>query len=132
MWQYLLYFLIGGTVVVLVSYIGSRGSGILAAFVASLPIITLLNIFIMYRGGGVDASLTYAKGVLLFLPAFAFCVALTIWLLPRLGMPSALAAGLPIYLLPLVIMRSLGRRMTPLPKQRNRFVNSSGVIVRRK
>jgi uncharacterized membrane protein (GlpM family) len=132
MWQYLLYFLIGGSIVVLVSYVGARGNGILAAFVASLPIITLLNIFLMYRGGGVDASLTYAKGVLIFLPAFASYVGLTILLLPRLGMPNALVTGLPIYLLPLVVMRNLGRRMIPSPKKRNRFVNSSGVIVRRK
>jgi len=71
MLQYLIYFLAGGTVVALVAYVGSRGNAVLAALVASLPVLFLLNVLVMYRGGGVVASITYVKGALLFLPAFA-------------------------------------------------------------
>ena len=107
MWHYVLYFLIGGTVVTVVAYIGSRGNGMLAAFVASLPVLFLLNVLLMYRNGGVGTSIAYTKGSLLFLPAFACYAALTIWLLPHLGMPKALVPGLPIYALPLLVKKKI-------------------------
>lgn len=107
MWHYVLYFLSGGAVITAAVYVGSRGNGVLAAFVASLPILTLLNVFLMYRNDGIAVSTTYAKGVLLFLPVFACYIALTIWLLPHLGMPKALMPGLLIYAIPILI-RALG------------------------
>ena len=115
MLQYFIYFLIGGTVVALVAYVGSRGNGILAACVASLPILFLLNVLLMYRNEGVATSLEYVKGSLLFLPAFACYATLTIWLLPRLGMPEALLPSLPIYLLP-VMIRKVVRFKVSRPK----------------
>ena len=105
MLQYFIYFLIGGTVVTVVAYIGSRSNGFLAALVASLPILFLLNVLLMYRNGGVTTSLDYARGSLLFVPAFVCYATLTVWLLPRLGMPEALLPGLPIYLLPMMIRK---------------------------
>jgi len=107
MLQYLIYFLIGGTVVAVVAYLGSRGDSILAAFVASLPVLFLLNVFVIYRVGGINGSLAYAKGVVLMLPVFVFYAALTIWLLPRLGMPKALMLGLPVYLIPVAAIRMM-------------------------
>jgi len=107
--QYFIYFLIGGTVVALVAYVGSLGNGILAACVASLPVLFLLNVLLMYRNGGVASSLDYVRGSLLFLPAFACYAGVTLWLLPRLGMPEALLPGLPIYLLPIMLIRKVVR-----------------------
>ena len=91
--------------VVLVAYVGSRGNGILAACVASLPILFLLNVLLMYRNGGVTTSLDYVRGSLLFVPAFVCYATLTIWLLPRFGLPWALLPGIPIYLLPMMIRK---------------------------
>ena len=116
MLQYFIYFLIGGTVVTVVAYIGSRSNGFLAALVASLPILFLLNVLLMYRNGGVTTSLDYVRGSLLFAPAFVCYATLTVWLLPRLGMPEALLPGLPIYLLPMMIrkvVRSKFQRQKP-------------------
>jgi len=112
MLQYLIYFLIGGVLVSSVAYLGSRGDSVVAAFVASLPALFLLNVFVMYRVGGVDGSLVYAKGVLLFLPVFVFYAALTIWLLPRLGVPQAMLPGLPLYLVPLVARKLVRRKIS--------------------
>jgi hypothetical protein len=111
MWHYLLYFLIGGTVVTVVAYIGGRGNGILAAFVASLPMLFLLNVLLMYRNGGLAAGITYTKVSLLFLPAFACYAALTIWLLPHLSMPKALVLGLPIYAVPIIVTKKIRTKM---------------------
>ncbi len=109
MLHYLLYFLVGGTVVTVVAYIGSRGNGTLAAFVASLPVLFLLNVIAMYRNGGVGAGITYAKGALLFLPGFACYALLTIWLMPHLGIPKALLPGLPIYAIPIIVTKRIIR-----------------------
>jgi len=92
-------------VVTVVAYIGSRSNGFLAALVASLPILFLLNVLLMYRNGGAASSLEYVRGSLLFLPAFVGYATLTLWLLPHLGMPWALLPGTPIYLVPVMIKR---------------------------
>lgn len=105
MWQYFLYFLFGGAVVTLVAYIGRHSNGMLAAFVASIPVIYITNVFVMYQQGGVTASITYTKGSLVFLPVFLLYAGTIIWLLPRLGLPVALLPGLPLYLLPLFLRR---------------------------
>ena len=80
---------------------------ILAAFVASLPVLFLLNVLLMHQTGGVAASITYTKVSLLFLPTFACYAALTMWLLPHLGMPQALVPGLPIYAVPIIVMKKI-------------------------
>jgi len=111
MLQYLIYFLLGGVVVASAAYLGGRGNVLMAAFVANLPILFLTNIFLMYRVGGVDSSLTYAKGVILMLPVFACYALLTVWLLPHLGMPKALLPGLPLYLIPVALRRLVRHRI---------------------
>lgn len=118
MWQYFVYFLVGGTVVTMVAYIGSRFNGFLAALVASLPILFLLNVLLMYRNGGVTTSLDYVRGSLLFVPAFVCYAMLTVWLLPRLAMPWALLPGLPIYLLPVIVIRKVLRSKVSSRRQR--------------
>jgi len=107
MLQYIIYFLIGGSVVTAVAYVGSRGNGILAAVIASLPILFSLNVFLICRNGGIPTTLAYVKGSLSFVPAFVCYAALTVWLLPHLGVVKALLAGLPVYLLPVMIRRVL-------------------------
>jgi len=108
MWHYLLYFLIGGSVATAVAYFGSRGSGIMAAFMASLPLLFLLNIILMYQNGGIAASVSYAKGSLLFLPAFVCYSLLAIWLLPHLGIIKSLLFGIPIYAAATIVVKKIG------------------------
>jgi len=114
--QYIVYFILGGSLVVTIAYLGGRGNTFLAAFVANIPFLFLLNVFLMYRIGGVDGSLSYAKGMLIFLPAFALYVVLTIWLLPYLGMPRSLLPGIPIYLIPFAAKRMLRHRYSKIAR----------------
>lgn len=110
MWQYLIYFLIGGTLVAAVAYIGTHSNGILAALVSSLPALFILNVVSIYRNAGVVTSVEYVNGVLLFVPSFVCYAALTAWLLPHLKMPLVLLPGIPIYLLPVLIRRTISSR----------------------
>jgi len=86
-----------------VAYLASRGNPLLAILVANVLVLFLLNIFLVYRAGGVSGSLTYAKGTLLLLPVFILFVIVTILLLPKQGMPKALLLGMPLYLVPVII-----------------------------
>ncbi len=103
MWQYIPCFIAGGSIVALVAYLSSRGNPLLATLVANIPVLFLINIFLVYRNGGVSGSLEYAKGVLLLLPVFILFVTITMLLLPHLGMPMALLPSTLLYLVPLVI-----------------------------
>jgi len=99
MWQYIIYFFIGGGIVTLVAYIASRGNLFLATLIGNIPVLFLLNVLLVYRENGVSGSIVYTKGVLLMLPIFILFIAITILLIPRLGMPKAIMMALPIYLI---------------------------------
>ena len=103
MWPYVLYFICGGTIVTAVAYVGKHGDGMTAAFVASLPVLFIINMLLLYQNGGVSAGLTYARGALMYLPMFVGCVLLTMVLLPRIQMPLAVLAGVSVYALPALV-----------------------------
>jgi hypothetical protein len=92
-----LYFLLGGSVVAAVSYFGSQGKGMMAAFISNLPVITLLTLFTVYINGGVVTSVSFLKGILLLLPAWVIYVIAVIVLLPRIGIIPAAAIGVFLY-----------------------------------
>lgn len=95
----LAYFLLGGTVVTLVTYLGGQGKGLLAAFIAAFPAMTLLTFILIHSQSGVSATISYAKGLLIITPAWLLYVACVLILLPRWGMARALGSGILIYIL---------------------------------
>jgi hypothetical protein len=54
--RYLLYFIIGGTVVSLTTYLGSLGRSWLAAFITTFPALTGLTFILMYLNAGVEPT----------------------------------------------------------------------------
>ena len=107
---YLLYFLIGGAVVATAVFIGSRAGGVTAALVAGLPILDTINVTLLYRQAGPDASVAYAKTILCLVPILACLLILAIWLLPQVHGPEVLLPGLSLYAVPLVIRRIVQQR----------------------
>ncbi|MCI0526757.1 MAG: DUF3147 domain-containing protein [Nitrospira sp.] len=105
----ILYFLVGGFVVSLVAYLGSAGRGLLSAFVATFPHITLVTLILIYLNGGVEHTLPYAKGLLLFAPAWLTYVGAFVLLLPRTGFWVALSGSLGVFLLVILATRILIR-----------------------
>lgn len=94
----LIYFLVGGSILTLVTYFGSKDKGILAAFIAMFPAVTTMSIITIYSEGGSVLVLDYVKGLLLLSPvwiAFVLCVYL---FLPKQGLLVALAAGVVVYI----------------------------------
>ena len=97
--KFIIYFIIGGSILTLVTYYGTRDKGILAAFIAMFPIVTAMSIITIYSQTGSLPVLNYVKGLLILTPVwilFLFCL---VYLLPRLGLFAALGIGIIIYLI---------------------------------
>lgn len=96
-WLLALYFIIGGLTVVVTTYFGNRGQGLLAAFVGLFPGITVISICAIYFQSGVDTVISYARGMLILLPPWILYVLGVIFLLPRLGLVLTLISSVAVY-----------------------------------
>lgn len=92
------YFVIGGLVVSVVTYFGGQGKSELAVFIAFLPSTTLITLCTIYFAGGTGAAVSYAKSMLILLPAWVLYVVGVIFLLPRLGLAVSILVSLAAYL----------------------------------
>ncbi|HXZ30299.1 MAG TPA: DUF3147 domain-containing protein [Dehalococcoidia bacterium] len=92
------YFVIGGLVVATVTYFGSQGKSQLAVFIAFLPSTTLITLCTIYLAGGTGATVSYARWMLILLPAWVLYVLGVIFLLPRLGLAVSLLISVAAYL----------------------------------
>jgi hypothetical protein len=96
--KYLVYFLIGGFVVSGVTYLAGHARGLTAAFLANLPVMTLITFLTVYYQSGQPAVMAYAKGLLIMLfPWLAYIFSL-ILLSPRIGVVPSLGIGFVLYL----------------------------------
>ncbi len=93
-----LYFVIGGLVVALTTYFGSQAKGLIAAFIAFLPSVTLLTISTIYLHGGEQSTISYLRSMIILTPAWVLYVVATLLLLPRLGLIPSLAIGVAVYI----------------------------------
>ena len=103
--KFILYFLVGGTIVSLVSYLGSSGRGLLSAFVATFPAITLVTMIFIYLEGGLTVTHSYAKGLALFFPAWFAYLLFVVFALPRWGIWKTLAGALFLFMSIVAIIR---------------------------
>ena len=59
--KYAVYFLLGGTIVSVSTYLGAQGRPYLAAFASTFPAITGATFILLYVNGGSDAIVAYAQ-----------------------------------------------------------------------
>lgn len=97
--KYFLYFLIGGLVVSVVTYFASQAKGLLAAFIANLPVITLITFLTIYFESGQKAVISYAEGLIIMLFPWLAYIFAVIFLTPRSGFIPSLIIGISLYLL---------------------------------
>ncbi|HUJ78935.1 MAG TPA: DUF3147 domain-containing protein [Nitrospiria bacterium] len=103
--KYLLYFLIGGGVVTAVTYVGGSGRSLLSAFLATFPAITLLSVIFIHVEAGLQPTIDYVRGMILFAPAwFAYLISLFV-LLPRLEFWNALIGAVIVFLCGVILTR---------------------------
>ena len=94
----ILYFIIGGTVVTLASYFGSKGSGLFAAFITSFPSMSMLGFYFIYKNGGNEAVMKYVQGFLFVTPSWILYIVLMYLLCPRLGVIYSLIISVSSYM----------------------------------
>jgi len=100
------YFVIGGAVVAAATYFGSHARGLLAAFIAFFPVVSVLTICGIYFASGTQAAVSYTRSMLMLLPSWVLYILAVMLLLPRMGLTGSLIVGLAVYLgTALVIMR---------------------------
>ena len=96
--KYTVYFLLGGTIVSLSTYLGSQGRSFLAAFASTFPAITGATFVLLYLNGGSDSLVSYARNLLWFVPPWIVYVTTMIVGVPRLGFWPAMAISLALYM----------------------------------
>jgi uncharacterized membrane protein (GlpM family) len=96
--KYLLYFVIGGTVVSATTWLGSFGRSWLAAFVSTFPALTALSFILIYLNSGVGETIPYARHLLYFVVPWVAYVGLFLLTVDRLGFWSALACSVATFI----------------------------------
>lgn len=96
--KYLLYFLLGGSIVSFSTYLGSQGKSFLAAMASTFPAITGVTFILLYANGGGATTVAYAKSLLWFVPPWTVYVVTMILGIPRLGFWPAMAGSLVLYM----------------------------------
>ncbi|RPH76225.1 MAG: DUF3147 domain-containing protein [Nitrospiraceae bacterium] len=96
--KYAMYFLLGGTIVSVSTYLGSQGKSFLAAFASTFPAITGATFVLIYLNGGNDAIVSYAKNLLWFVPPWVVYVITMILVVPQVGFWPAMIGSLVLYL----------------------------------
>lgn len=96
--KYVVYFLLGGTIVSLSTYLGSQGRPFLAAFASTFPAITGATFILIYLNGGSDSLVGYAKNLLWFVPPWIVYVTGMILGVPRIGFWLATITSLMLYM----------------------------------
>lgn len=82
-----------------VTYFASHSRGLVAAFFANLPVITLTTFIMIYFESGRASVVTYAQGLIIMLfPWLAYIFAI-IFLTNRAGFIPSLIIGFSLYLL---------------------------------
>ncbi len=96
--KYLFYFLIGGLVVSIVTYFASQAKGLLAAFFANLPVITMITFLTIYFESGQKAVISYAEGLIIMLFPWLAYIFTVIVMTKRFGFIPSLIIGISLYL----------------------------------
>ena len=95
--RYLLYFVIGGTVVTLTTWFGSFGRSWLAAFVSTFPALTVITFILIYLNGGIVETVPYAKNLLYFVIPWLAYVGFYILTIDRVGFWFALTGAVALF-----------------------------------
>jgi len=100
-----LYFVLGGLMVSLSTYVGAQGRGFLAAFISTFPAITGVTIVLIYLNGGSQPAHTYAMHLLWLAPAWVVYVGFIILTLNRLGFWLTMVSALTLYMAVVALIR---------------------------
>ncbi len=101
--KYLLYFIFGGIIVSAVTYFGAERKSLLSSVIAMTPVLSIITAVFIYRDAGPDATASYAKGLILFSPAWLCYIGAFIYLLQRVEMWKAIVMSVSVFFLAVLL-----------------------------
>ena len=67
--KYSLYFILGGLLVSISTYLGAHGKGFFAALASTVPVISGMTFILVYVNAGQEPTLSFAKHLIYLIPA---------------------------------------------------------------
>ena len=107
--KYGLYFVLGGLLVSISTYLGSHGKGFFAAFASTVPVISGMTFILVYVNAGEEPTLSFAKHLIWLSPPWFVYVGTMIVSVSRLGFWSSFALAMTLYMVCVGIMRVILR-----------------------
>jgi hypothetical protein len=92
--KYFLYFLFGGIITSTVTYFANTSRGLFAAFIGTLPAITISTFLLIYFNAGQPAVLAYAKSLIIMIIPWMVFILSVILLAPKVNFILSLIIGL--------------------------------------
>ena len=92
--KYVFYFFVGGLITSAVTYLANNSRSLLAAFIGTLPVITLSTFMLIYFNAGQAAVSAYAKGLMIMILPWMVFILSVIFLAPRTNFVLSLIIGL--------------------------------------
>ncbi|MDT3778562.1 DUF3147 domain-containing protein [Nitrospira sp. MA-1] len=96
--RYGLYFVLGGTLVSVSTYLGSHGRGFLAALASTLPVISGVTFILIFVNAGPAPTVSFAKHMIWLSPPWFVYVGTMIAFVPNLGFWTAYGLAIVLYL----------------------------------
>ena len=107
--KYGLYFVLGGLLVSVSTYLGSHGKGFFAALASTIPVISGLTFILVYVNAGQDPTTSFAKNLIWLSPPWFLYVGTMIISVARLGFWPSFALAMTLYMIGVGVMRVIVR-----------------------
>jgi hypothetical protein len=103
--KYVSYFIIGGTLVSVSTYLGSHGKGFLAALASTLPVMICVTFILIYLNSRYSSTVSFAKNLIWLSPPWFIYVGTMIAMVPKLGFWPAYALAIGLYVVGVGVTR---------------------------
>ena len=95
--KYGLYFILGGSLVSLSTYLGSHSKSFLAALASTLPVISGVTFILVYLNAGSSPTVSFGKNLIWLSPPWFVYVGTMIAAVPKLGFWPAYGLAIALY-----------------------------------
>jgi hypothetical protein len=103
--KYGLYFILGGSLVSLSTYLGSHSKSFLAALASTLPVISGVTFILVYLNAGSAPTVSFAKNLIWLSPPWFLYVGTMIATVPKLGFWPAYGLAIGLYVVGVGVTR---------------------------
>ena len=103
--KYALYFILGGSLVSLSTYLGSHSKSFLAALASTLPVISGVTFILVFLNAGSAPTVSFAKNLIWLSPPWFLYVGTMIAAVPKFGFWPAYALAIGLYVVGVGVTR---------------------------